>query len=193
LRRSPASHTAIGRAEEAAVLTSDQLTLARKVGTPITLGAALRAHAAAVRGPAEELLAEAISLLEPTPARYELALALADLGAHLRRAGRRNQARTPLRRALDLAQRSGAAPLAARARRELLAAGARPRRTALTGTDALTSTERRVARLAADGLSNRQIAQHLFITQATVETHLRHAFHKLSVTSRADLPGQLGS
>src|SRR6266700_190680 len=81
LRRSPASHTAIGRAEEAVVLTSDQLTLARKVGTPITLGAALRAHAAAVRGPAEELLAEAISLLEPTAARYELALALADLGA----------------------------------------------------------------------------------------------------------------
>jgi DNA-binding CsgD family transcriptional regulator len=64
-------------------------------------------------------------------------------------------------------------------RAELLAAGARPRRTALTGPDALTSAERQVAELAADGLSNRQIAQHLFITQATVETHLRHTFNKL--------------
>jgi DNA-binding CsgD family transcriptional regulator len=76
-------------------------------------------------------------------------------------------------------------------RRELLATGARPRRTALTGPDALTSAERRVADLAADGLSNRQIAQHLFITQPTVETHLRHAFHKLGITSRAELPAQL--
>jgi DNA-binding CsgD family transcriptional regulator len=186
-----AAHLALGHPEEAAALTSDQLALARKAGAPITLGAALRAHAEAA-GPAEESLGEAISLLEPGGARYELALALTDLGSGLRRAGRRTEARTPLRRALDLAERTGAAPLAARAREELLAAGARPRRTALTGPDALTSTERRVARLAADGLSNRQIAQHLFITQATVETHLRHAFGKLGIASRADLPAQLG-
>jgi DNA-binding CsgD family transcriptional regulator len=144
-----------------------------------------------VQSVAGESLAEAVGLLETTPARYELALALADLGAFLRRSGRRADARGPLRRALDLAQRTGAAPLAERARRELLAAGARPRRTALTGPDALTSAERRVAGLAADGLSNRQIAQHLFITQPTVETHLRHAFQKLGIASRADLPAQL--
>jgi DNA-binding CsgD family transcriptional regulator len=187
-----AAHLALGHPEEAAALTGEQLAVARKLGTPITLGVALRAHAEAGGGPAEELLAEAISLLESGGARYELALALTDLGSGLRRAGRRTEARTPLRRALDLAERTGAAPLAARARQELLAAGARPRRTALTGPDALTSTERRVATLAADGLSNRQIAQHLFITQATVETHLRHAFGKLGITSRAELPGQLG-
>jgi DNA-binding CsgD family transcriptional regulator len=144
-----------------------------------------------VQSAAGESLAEAVRLLETTPARYELALALADLGAFLRRSGRRADARGPLRRALDLAQRTGAAPLAERARRELLAAGARPRRTALTGPDALTSAERRVAGLAADGLSNRQIAQHLFITQPTVETHLRHAFQKLGIASRADLPAHL--
>jgi DNA-binding NarL/FixJ family response regulator len=130
-------------------------------------------------------------VLEPTPARYDLALALADYGACLRRAGRRTEARPPLRRALDLAQRTGAAQLVADVRRDLVAAGARPRRAALTGPDALTSTERRVAGLAADGLSNRQIAEHLFITQATVETHLRHAFHKLGITSRATLPAYL--
>ena len=79
-------------------------------------------------------------------------------------------------------------PLAQQARQELLAAGARPRRSALTGPDALTSAERRVATLAGDGLSNRQIAQHLFISQGTVETHLRHAFQKLEIPSRASLP-----
>ncbi|HEX7268888.1 MAG TPA: LuxR C-terminal-related transcriptional regulator, partial [Streptosporangiaceae bacterium] len=192
-----AAHTALGHPQEAAVLAAEQLTLARKVGTTATLGAALRVHAAAANaghsGPSLtwESLTEAVGLLETTPARYELALALTDLGAFLRRSGRRADARVPLRRALDLAQRTGAAPLAERARRELLATGARPRRTALTGPDALTSAERRVAGLAADGLSNRQIAQHLFITQPTVETHLRHAFHKLGITSRADLPAQL--
>ena len=201
-----AAHTALGHQQEAAELAAEQLTLARQVGTPVTLGTALRVYAAAAdaghpahpgrsgrsgQSVAGESLAEAVGLLEPTPARYELALALADLGAFLRRSGRRADARVPLRRALDLAQRTGAAPLAERARRELLATGARPRRTALTGPDALTSAERRVAGLAADGLSNRQIAQHLFITQPTVETHLRHAFHKLGITSRADLPAQL--
>src|SRR5204863_2185305 len=84
-----------------------------------------------------------------------------------------------------------AAGLAAEVKRELLAAGARPRRAALTGPDALTAGERRVAALAADGLSSRQIAEHLFVTQATVETHLRHAFRKLNITSRANLPGSL--
>jgi DNA-binding NarL/FixJ family response regulator len=200
-----AAHAALGHPQEAAEVAAEQLTLARQVGTPATLGAALRAHGAAAaaghsghaggfgQSVAGESLAEAVSLLEATPARYELALALADLGAHLRRSGRRADARAPLRRALDLAQRTGAAPLAERAKRELLAAGARPRRTALTGPDALTSAERRVASLAADGLSNRQIAEHLFITQPTVETHLRHAFQKLGITSRADLPAQLAA
>ena len=193
-----AAHIALGRTQEAAALAAKQLALARKVGTPATLGIALRAHAAAAaqrcgQSPAEESLAEAISLLETTPARYELALALADLGACLRRSGRRSEARVPLRRALDLAQRTGAMPLAEQTRRELLATGARPRRTALTGPDALTSAERRVAGLAADGLSNRQIAEHLFITLPTVETHLRHAFQKLGITSRAGLSAQLAS
>jgi DNA-binding CsgD family transcriptional regulator len=187
-----AAHTATGRPEHAAALASEQLALARKMGTPVTLGIAIRVYATAVPGdhPGASL-SEAVSLLESTPARYELALTLAELGAHLRRTGRRGDARAPLRRALDLAQQTGAASLAERARRELLATGARPRRTALTGPDALTSAERQVADLAVSGLSNRQIAQHLFISQATVETHLRHAFHKLGITARADLPAQL--
>jgi DNA-binding NarL/FixJ family response regulator len=173
---------ALGQHDEAAALAAEQLALARKAGRPLTLGIALRVHGD---------LAEAIGVLEASPARYELALALADHGASLRRSGQRTQAREPLLRALDLAERTGAAGLAAEVKRELLAAGARPRRAALTGPDALTAGERRVAALAADGASNRQIAEHLFVTQATVETHLRHAFRKLNITSRADLPATL--
>ena len=181
-----------GQPGQAAALAGEQLALARKTGSPVTAGIALRVYATAVPGEHPgEALAEAVSLLEPTHARYELALTLVELGAHLRRAGRRREAQAPLRRALDLAQRTGAALLSEQARRELLATGARPRRTALTGPDALTSTERQVAKLAAGGLSNRQIAQHLFITQATVETHLRHAFRKLGVSARSELAAHL--
>ena len=178
-----AAHHALGQHDEAAALAAEQLELARKGGSAITLGIALRVHG--------QDLAEAVRVLEATPARYELALALAGHGACLRRAGQRTRAREPLRRALDLAERTGAAGLAGAVRRDLIAAGARPRRAALTGPDALTAGERRVAALAAGGASNRQIAEHLFITQATVETHLRHAFRKLGITSRADLTGGL--
>jgi DNA-binding CsgD family transcriptional regulator len=180
-----AAHRALGQHDQAVALAAEQLELARKGGTQVALGIALRVHgAASVR---LEELAEAAGVLEATPARYELALALADHGACLRRAGQRTAAREPLRRALDLAERTGAAGLADAVRRELIAAGARPRRAALTGPDALTAGERRVAALAAEGASNRQIAEHLFITQATVETHLRHAFRKLGITSRSEL------
>jgi DNA-binding CsgD family transcriptional regulator len=186
-----AAHAALGDLEQAACLAGEQVALARRAGNPAVLGVALRACAATADDRAEETLSEAVGLLELADARYELAVALADLGVHLLRAGRRRDAQEPLRRALDLAQRTGAAPLAERARRELLATGARPRRSAVTGPDALTSAERQVAGLAADGLSNRQIAQHLFITQATVETHLRHAFRKLGISARGDLKAQL--
>jgi DNA-binding CsgD family transcriptional regulator len=205
-----AAYRALGQQAKAAALVHDQLELVRRQLSPareqpaptrapivpaalggslVTLGLALRAHGVTCGAPDE--LAEAVRVLEPTPARYDLALALADYGASLRHSGQRTQAREPLLRALDLAERTGAAALAAEVRQELLAVGARPRRPALTGPDALTSAERRVAALAADGLSNRQIAEHLFVTQATVETHLRHAFRKLGITTRASLPSEL--
>ena len=98
--------------------------------------------------------------------------------------------------AIQIVKDAGAVAIAAtrtsRKREELLAVGARPRRAALTGPEALTAAEHQVATLAASGRSNRQIAQQLFITQATVETHLRHSFHKLGITSRADLLARLG-
>jgi DNA-binding CsgD family transcriptional regulator len=187
-----AAHSACGQQTQAARLAAEQLAAARRVGTPRTLAIALRTSAATTGDDqAEQLLSQAVRLLEPTPARLELARALTDLGALQRRTGRRKQARAPLLRALELADRAGATPLAGRARGELLAAGARPRRTALTGPDALTSAERRVAEHASQGLTNRQIAQRLFITQPTVETHLRHIFQKLDIASRTELPDRL--
>jgi DNA-binding CsgD family transcriptional regulator len=110
-----------------------------------------------------------------------------ELGTSLRRCGRRSDARHPLREGLDIAVRCGAEALAARARDELLATGAQLRRERLTGPDALTPSERRVARLAAQGRTNSEIAQALFLTRRTVETHLTHAYQKLGISSREDL------
>jgi DNA-binding CsgD family transcriptional regulator len=105
----------------------------------------------------------------------------------LRRGRQIVDAREPLRRSLDLAERCGADALVERATTELLATGARPRRRAVTGVDALTPAESRVARLAAAGSSNAEIAQTLFVSRKTVEKHLGNAYAKLAVTSRAEL------
>jgi len=116
-----------------------------------------------------------------------LAHSLTEWGAELRRAGARSAAREPLRRALDLAARCGATRLAERAREEALAAGARPRRLWASGVQALTPSELRVARLAAQDLGNREIAQALFITTKTVSDHLTSAYRKLNISSREQL------
>ena len=118
-------------------------------------------------------LTEAVDVLAASPARLEHARALADLGAALRHRRRIVEAREPLRRALDLATRCGATPLAEHARDRVADRRRTPAPTALSGVDALTTNERRVAALAADGRSNREIAQALFITHKTVENHLR--------------------
>ena len=94
---------------------------------------------------------------------------------------------------MDRAHRCGARGLAERAAEELRATGARPRRHAQTGRDALTASERRVAALAAAGRSNREIAQELFVTVATVETHLRRVYRKLGVDGRPGLPAALAA
>ena len=128
-----------------------------------------------------------MALLEGSHAALERASALVELGAALRRARRRAAAREYLQSGADLARRCGAETLVARAREELVASGSRPRRVELTGVEALTPRERQVAELAADGLSNREIAEKLFVTLKTVEWHLRNAFEKLEVASRAEL------
>ena len=138
-------------------------------------------------------LREAAGLLASCGAGLEHARALVELGAALRRSNQRTAAREPLREGLDLAYRGGAGRLAQRATDELRAAGAKPRRASLTGLEALTPSERRVAELAASGMSNPEIAQAVFVTLNTVEGHLRHVYQKLSVSSRTELPAALRS
>src|SRR5262249_39446126 len=97
------------------------------------------------------------------------------------------EARERLREGIDLARSVGALGLAKRADEEIVATGARPRKALQTGLDALTARERRVAQLAAEGMSNKEIAQTLFVTIKTVEVHLSHAYRKLEISSRAQL------
>jgi DNA-binding NarL/FixJ family response regulator len=137
------------------------------------------------------LLEQAVTMLAGSPARLEHTRALVALGAALRRSNRRADARTPLRRALEQADQGGMLLVARRAREELNAVGARPRRSALSGPGALTPAEYRVAQLAARGYGNRAIAERLYVTPRTVETHLTHAFQKLGISSRTELAAVL--
>jgi DNA-binding CsgD family transcriptional regulator len=177
----------LGRDEEAVVLAGEELELARGWGSPGTVGRSQRVLGTILGGDGIEQLEEACARLEHTPARLEHAKALAALGAALRRARRPTEAREPLRRALELADVCGAQPLAEGVRAEIYATGARPRRTALRGVLALTASERRVVDLAAEGQTNRDIAQTLYVTPKTVEVHLSNAYRKLGIGSRREL------
>jgi DNA-binding CsgD family transcriptional regulator/tetratricopeptide (TPR) repeat protein len=192
--RSPAALALLqlDRRDEAVPLVEEELELARTWGAPRALGAALRA-AGLVEGGERglALLEEAAEVLSGSPAKLEHAKARTDLGAALRRANRRAEAREQLRQGLELATICGAAALAERAERELLASGARPRRIALSGVASLTPSERRVAELAAEGPTNREIAQTLFVTQRTVEVHLTSIYRKLGISSRSQLAAAL--
>ncbi|GAA4748187.1 ATP-binding protein [Actinomycetospora chibensis] len=179
----------LGRDTEAVTVADEAVRTARRFAASRALAVALRTRG--LVGGTIEPLREAVTLLEPTPARLELARTRIELGGAMRRAGQRVAARTELAAGQDLARRCGADPLVARAGDELRASGARPRRLAMTGADALTASERRVAELAADGLSNRDVAQALFVTTKTVETHLGHAYRKLGVTGRDELAARL--
>jgi DNA-binding CsgD family transcriptional regulator len=186
------SLAAVGERAEAVQIATEEIELARRWGTARAIGVALHG-AGMAHGHSEglELLRQSVIVLEDSSAPIELARALTDLGVTLRRFGARTKAREPLRRGLDLAHRCGALALANRAREELVVAGARPRRDALRGRDALTASELRVSELAAQGRTNNQIAQSLFVTPRTVETHLTSVYGKLGITSRRELPEAL--
>ena len=183
----------LGRRDEALELAREEVELARDWGSPRPIGVALR-----VRGLAEggtegiETLRESVAVLEGSSARLELARSLVELGAALRRSNQGAEARELLRDGLDFAIRSGARPLVERVEQELAATGARPRRMLLSGVESLTASERRVAGFAAEGLSNKDIAQALFVTTKTVEVHLGNVYRKLGIGSRTELPQALG-
>jgi DNA-binding CsgD family transcriptional regulator len=185
---------AIGEHGLARRIARDGLEAARRFGAPRALGRALRAGGA-VAGDSEglELLEQAAALAVTSPARLEAAYARADLGAELVRRRRRREGREVLRLALEEALKCGATALAERVRADLASGGGRPARLELSGVDALTPAERRVCELAAGELTNREVAQTLFVTEKTVELHLTSAYRKLGIRSRFQLASVMPS
>ena len=176
------------------MLARTELRLAEQCDVDRARGIALRALGMVEGGQGGlRRLEAAVQALERSPARLELGWASYELGAALRRANRRRDARAPLDRSLDLALACGAELLTQRAREQLQALGARPRSVMLTGPESLTPSERRVCRLAVEGLKNAEIAQALFVSLKTVETHLHSSYRKLDIASRAELPRILGA
>jgi DNA-binding CsgD family transcriptional regulator len=179
------------RLDAAQELARENLDDARRWGTPTAIGIGLHVLGLSKGPGGEGVLAEAVEELRRSPAAFDRARALFDLGLALRRSGHPAKSRKPLREAVDLARRCGASSLAELALSELLIAGARPRRQMFSGLGALTASERRIAQLAKAGLTNKQIAQRLFLATKTVENHLTRVYAKLEIPGREALPAAL--
>jgi DNA-binding CsgD family transcriptional regulator/tetratricopeptide (TPR) repeat protein len=181
----------LGRREEALATIRAELDAARAWGAPGSVGRALRVLGQIEREAGIPALEESVATLDGSPAGLELAKSLVALGTALRLARRPGDAREPLGRGLSLAVSMDAGPLAERARAELQAAGLRPRADMLSGVGALTASERRVADLATEGHTNKDIAQLLYVTPKTIEVHLSSVYRKLGIRSRRELAGAL--
>jgi DNA-binding CsgD family transcriptional regulator len=182
------AHLKLGERDAALRLAREEVRLAHRLCGPSTMGTSLHSLGLATGGhQGIRILEHAVNRLKPSSARLAEASALVDLGAALRRQGQPSRARVHLREGLDQATRCQATGLAERAHLELLAAGARPRRVVQHGPEALTATEARIAMVAAQGLTNTEIGQSLFISRKTVEKHLANAYRKLQISSRSQL------
>lgn len=179
----------LGRTEEAIALAEDELVAARRWGRPRALGRSLRVLGQLKRKDGMAELEESVEVLRGSNVTLEYGWSLAALGQALRHERKAVESREPLTQALEIANRAGAIGLEKHVREELAASGAAPRTTDFEGMDALTPSERRVAGLAVEGMTNREIAQSLFVTPKTVEVHLSNVYKKLNVKSRKDLPG----
>jgi DNA-binding CsgD family transcriptional regulator len=188
-----AALAALGRDDQARAVIAPTLAPAHRWGAPGPLGRVLHAAALAAPTPEQRLtgLAGAIDVLHGSIARLDLARAMIDYGAALRRAGRRLDASERLAEGLDIADRCGAEPLVLRAREELAGTGRRPRRARISGPESLTPSERRVAQRAAAGRTNSQICQELFLSPKTVEMHLGRTYRKLDIPGRDRLADAL--
>jgi DNA-binding CsgD family transcriptional regulator len=182
----------MGQVAEARELAERELELAHQTRSGWGEAVALQSLAYAAPERAEALLRRAIDVADRHGTRLEHARSLVQLGALYRRLSRRTAAANCLNEGLDGASACGALALEREARTELARLGLRRRTRQTSGADALTPSERRVAQLAADGMTNREIAQSLFVSLRTVETHLTHSYQKLGIDSRARLAGALG-
>jgi DNA-binding CsgD family transcriptional regulator len=178
----------LGERDDALELAHEEVELARRWGAARAIGVALRVQGIAEGGETGiATLRESLAVLEPSSAKLERARTLVELGSALARADERAESRELLRRGLELAVRTGSQPLVDRAHAELGATGERPRPLVLSGAESLTPSERQVAEMAAENMTDKDIAQALFVTTKTVEEHLRNVYRKLGVDSRAEL------
>src|SRR4051812_8455255 len=190
------AHLRNGDAKAAGELARTQVELARQTGSPHAMAGALRALAAVDAGPDRmQHLLRAKAVLAGTEAERLSAQINTDLAgllllSHVPDAEAR--ALLLLRSAEDHAGRQELWPLQSRVRRLLDRLGEQPRKVQTEAMAALTVSERRVARMAADGLTNRQIAGELVVTVKAVEWHLSHVYRKLGISSRANLASTLG-
>lgn len=183
----------LGRPAEAVEPVRRGEALAARWDTAEARGLALLARGVVTPGRAGlDLLEGAVAELADSPARLADIRALSSFGAALAAGGDLKSARGHLRTAVDMAIRCGDRTSANEVRSMLRRAGGRMPESSTSRADALTGGERRVASLAASGLSNREIAEALFIAVRTVESHLSNVYRKLGVQTRADLLGQLG-
>jgi DNA-binding CsgD family transcriptional regulator len=181
--------------EPAAAAALDMLEArATAAGTPWALAVLARSRAVALAGSAgaETHYQDALRRLASTRLRAEMARTRLLYGEWLRRRRRRKDASEQLAGALSAFTQMGAAAFAQRAGRELAATGVRPATAAPALPEALTPQERRIAELAAEGMTNAEISQQLFISASTVDYHLSKAFRKLGITSRRRLRDKLG-
>ncbi|MFT4050023.1 MAG: AAA family ATPase [Solirubrobacterales bacterium] len=179
----------LDRTSEALELAEAEVAAARRWGSPKPLGRALRVLGQLKRRKGIAEIEEAVEVLKDSPAVLEYGWTLAALGTALRHERKSVEAREPLGEALNIAVRAGAFGLEKHVRDELAASGATPRATDFQGMGALTPSEKRVAGLAVEGMTNREIAQTLFVTPKTIEVHLSNVYKKLDVKSRRELPG----
>ncbi|PZS24428.1 MAG: LuxR family transcriptional regulator [Pseudonocardiales bacterium] len=184
----------LGDRDRAASLVDDESQLAQAFTVSRHIAVALRS-AALLGGTAEarRLLQEAVDLLQDGPARLELARTLEHLGERHLQDGDRRSGREATRRAAELALECHATAMVDRLRARLTAGGGRPPRLRVSGVHALTPSERQVAQLTASALTNRQIAERLFVTEKTVEAHLSRVYRKMGVSSRTQLAVHLAA
>ncbi|GAA5611680.1 hypothetical protein Spla01_02835 [Streptomyces platensis] len=188
--RAAAAHLVLGETGAAQELVAEELDLARRCQIPRAVGVALRmAGKLASGGRRMELLSEAVDVLAATPARLELSLTLHDLGVASTDRGDLAGARSALRTGLTLATECGATGLAKRLRQRLHDTGGR----AANVAGMLTPGEERVSALAAKGHSNKEIAEQLFVSVRTVETHLTGAYRKLGIARRNELAAAIAA
>jgi ATP/maltotriose-dependent transcriptional regulator MalT len=181
---------AVGQVERARSLAQQLESRGKALGRPWALaaGTRCRAHLAAIDGDLEDAraaCAQALSQFERLPMPFELGRTLLVTGMVERRARRKSAARESLGRALGIFEQLGAPLWADTARRELAKIAVR------ASWGGLTETERRTAALVAQGRTNREIASAMFVTENTVQTHVRHIFQKLGVSSRTELAARL--